>query len=55
MTGSAADPAGDRAPDSHPGLPRWVRLLVIVGLVAVAVMVLGMVLLGGDHGPGRHG
>lgn len=37
-----------------PGMPAWVKLLVIAVLVVVVATVLAMVLLGGDHGPGRH-
>lgn len=54
MTGTASDPSHGRAPDGPPGLPRWVRLLVIGGVVAV-VLVVVMLLVGGGHGPGMHG
>jgi hypothetical protein len=40
--------------DEPPGAPRWVKLLgIALALVVVAAMV-AMLLLGGDHGPGRH-
>lgn len=41
--------------DRPPGLPRWVKLLTLGAVVAVAVLVTLMLLVGGDHGPGMHG
>jgi hypothetical protein len=37
-----------------PGIPRWVKVsgLVAVGLLVVLIVIL---ILTGDHGPGRHG
>ena len=35
------------------GMPRWVKVSAIVVVVLVAVMVV-MLLVGGEHGPGRH-
>ena len=43
-----------KARRSLSGVPRWVKVFL---LVAVAIAVLGvvvMLLVGGDHGPGRH-
>lgn len=40
---------------SAPGLPDWVKMFLIVGVLLVVGMLVAMVLLGGDHGPGRHG
>jgi len=59
-----ADPAhldtGDdteAGPDpSTAGMPRWVKVFLIVGLALVLLFLVGKVTgLGGDHGPGRHG
>jgi hypothetical protein len=39
-----------------PGMPRWVKVSLIVALV-LAVLVVVVLLVGGgvgDHGPGRH-
>ncbi len=36
-----------------PGVPRWVKALILVG-VALLVLVAVMLLSGGGHGPGRH-
>jgi hypothetical protein len=33
--------------------PRWVKVAVIIALVLVALVVV-MLLVGGEHGPGRH-
>jgi hypothetical protein len=52
---SGPDNAGyDEARRSIPGVPRWVKvfLLVTAGIVVLGVAV--MLLVGGDHGPGRH-
>jgi hypothetical protein len=38
-----------------PGMPRWVKSLLIGLVVVVALMILVMVLSGGQHGPGMHG
>ena len=55
MPDSAPDPIGDRSPDGPPGLPHWVKLLAFGVLIAVVALVLVMLLVGGDHGPGMHG
>lgn len=34
-----------------PGVPRWVKILAIVGVVALVLIVVAVV---GGHGPGRH-
>jgi hypothetical protein len=41
---------------SPPGVPRWVKLSVlIVGALILVVVVLALTrVLGGEHGPGRH-
>jgi hypothetical protein len=36
----------------YPGTPRWVKVFGIVTLVVIVL--LGIVLLSGGHGPGRH-
>lgn len=35
------------------GMPRWVKVSAIV-VVAVMVLMVVLMLVGGDHGPGRH-
>jgi hypothetical protein len=42
----------DRA--SSPGMPRWVKLSLILGAVLVLLIVVVMLLAGGGHGPSRH-
>ncbi|NYI77034.1 hypothetical protein [Nocardioides panzhihuensis] len=45
------------APGEHetpPGMPSWVKFLIGALLAVILVAVLAMVLVGGDHGPGRH-
>jgi hypothetical protein len=55
MTGNAPDQMDDRAADGPPGVPPWVKLLGVGALVVVIVLVLAMLLVGGEHGPGMHG
>ncbi len=53
-TRDAADVRPDRAPTT--GIPRWVKISLIVAVVLV-VLVVVMLLVGGgpgDHGPRRH-
>lgn len=41
-------------PESPPPTPRWVKLFGIVGLVLILLLIGGLLLFGGEHGPGRH-
>ena len=38
-----------------PGVPRWVKWLAATVLIVLLLLVFGMMLVGGEHGPGRHG
>jgi hypothetical protein len=43
-------------PQDHgapPGIPRWVKIFGIIAIVVIVLVVIAM-LLGGNHGPGRH-
>ena len=41
---------------ASPGMPRWVKVFVIVGLAVVFLVAVAKITgVGGDHGPGRHG
>ena len=55
MTDSAPDPMDGPARDDPPRLPLWVKALVIGAGVALLVLVLVMLVVGGEHGPGIHG
>jgi len=55
MTDRPPHPMVDRAADGSPGLPQWVKLLAIGVVIAVIVLVVTMLLVGGEHGPGMHG
>lgn len=39
--------------DEAPGVPRWVKALVLVALLLAAMLAV-VLLSGGEHGPGRH-
>jgi hypothetical protein len=48
--------AADRDRGAAEGMPRWVKVSLIVGLVLVLLFVVANVIgVGGEHGPGRHG
>lgn len=36
-----------------PSTPRWVKIFGIVVIVLIVLVVIGL-LIGGNHGPGRH-
>jgi hypothetical protein len=52
MTEHPAAGKDDQSGRDGPGVPRWVKIFVILGAVLVAFVV---VLLLSGHGPGRHG
>jgi hypothetical protein len=51
-TGHDGNPSS--APEQPPGIPRWVKVFGITVAVLLTVMILIMLLSGGQHGPGRH-
>ncbi|WP_164545140.1 hypothetical protein [Antribacter gilvus] len=55
MTENTSDAAPGKPREPHPGLPRWVKLLAIGAATAAVALVLVMLLVGGEHGPGMHG
>ena len=40
--------------DGPPRMPRWVKISAIVTGVLVMLVVVALVVGGGNHGPGRH-
>ena len=40
-------------PHSPPGVPGWVKISLIVVAVLLVIVIIAM-LVGGNHGPGRH-
>ena len=38
----------------RPATPRWVKIFAVAALLIVAAAVVAMLVLGGEHGPGRH-
>jgi len=55
MTESVPDPErnGERS-SVPPGMPRWVKMSLVVVLILAVVLVVVMALSGGEHGPGLH-
>ena len=47
------DHVAAQEPESRPGAPRWVKVFVVIAIVAIVTVVI-INLAGGDHGPGRH-
>ena len=47
-------PAPDRADDSPPAMPRWVKIFIGIIVVVLLLLVLLKIMGGGGHGPGRH-
>jgi hypothetical protein len=41
--------------DGPPGVPGWVKGLAFGAVMVLLAIVLVMLVVGGDHGPGRHG
>jgi hypothetical protein len=41
-------------PPPYPGIPRWVKVFGSIVIVLVLLIVAGMFIGGGEHGPGRH-
>lgn len=53
------DPPSDSGPGPGnrsvpPGMPRWVKIFGLIALLVIAVLILVMLLVGGEHGPGLH-
>ena len=44
----------DPARGPAPGMPSWVKVFLLVSAAIVVLGVVVMLLVGGDHGPGRH-
>lgn len=58
MSGVENLPAGEPDPtaDAEDGMPRWVKVFLVVGVVLVALLLIGKVTgIGGEHGPNMHG
>jgi hypothetical protein len=34
--------------------PRWVKIFALIAVTLVLLVLITMILVGGDHGPGRH-
>ena len=50
-----SDPSGGSTVESPPGMPRWVKVsLLVVGAVLLVFVILKLAGLGGRHGPGMH-
>lgn len=43
-----------RTDDGYPGMPKWVKWTLVGVLALLVILTLVAVLVGGDHGPGRH-
>ena len=49
-------PCMENPAETGPGMPRWVKVFLAVGLALVLLFAVARLTgVGGDHGPGRHG
>ncbi len=52
---TSADADGEVEHRSATGMPRWVKVsLIVVGVLVAAFLILKVAGVGGEHGPGRH-
>jgi hypothetical protein len=54
MTESQEPDSRNGRAESPPGVPRWVKISGLVTLIVAAVLVVVMLVVGGEHGPGLH-
>ena len=47
-------PGNSQDGSSTTGMPRWVKVFLIVAAALAALAVVVMLVVGGEHGPGRH-
>jgi hypothetical protein len=47
-------PARERQAGPPPGMPRWVKAFIAVGVLVAVLLLVQLVAGGGGHGPGRH-
>ena len=40
--------------ESPPSVPRWVKILGVVTVIVILLAIAAMILIRGNHGPGRH-
>jgi hypothetical protein len=45
---------GGQVGSSSTGMPRWVKVFLIVAVALAVLAVVVMLVVGGEHGPGRH-
>ena len=47
-------PGNSQEGSSTTGMPRWVKVFLIVAVALAVLAVVVMLVVGGEHGPGRH-
>jgi hypothetical protein len=52
-SGAPQEPQGGTA-RGLAGIPRWVKVFIVVAATVLLLMVVAMLITGGQHGPGRH-
>ena len=53
QSGAQQQPHG-RSTRRLAGIPRWVKVFVVAAATLLVLMVVAMLITGGQHGPGRH-
>lgn len=54
MAGPSPDTGDAATPDRSDGMPRWVKVFGIIGIVVALLIVIVLLVGDGSHGPGRH-
>jgi hypothetical protein len=54
-THESQTPNGASEHEAPPGMPSWVKYLLGALIAVILLAVLAMLLVGGNHGPERHG
>ena len=52
-SGAEQEPKGGST-RGFAGIPRWVKVFVVVAVAVLLLMVVAMLITGGQHGPSRH-
>ncbi len=40
--------------ETPPGMPRWVKIFMLIVILLILLVIVIMLAVGGNHGPGRH-
>jgi hypothetical protein len=55
MSDRPTNPDPRHGTDAPPRAPGWVKAFAVGVLIVALLVIVAMLLMGGEHGPGRHG